>query len=62
MTFASHLKSARLAAGLSQTAMSAATGIPVRTIQDWEAGKRIPPEWAQRYILADLENMVIHKG
>ena len=30
---------------LSQAALHRLTGIPVRTIQDWVAGKRRPPAW-----------------
>ena len=34
------IKDARIAAGLSQKKMSQILEIPVRTIQDWEGGKR----------------------
>ena len=45
------LKEARLAAGLSQAALSKKYGIPIRTIENWDSGKRIPSEW--------LENLLI---
>jgi transcriptional regulator with XRE-family HTH domain len=32
----------RLAAGLSQTGLARATGIPVGTIKNWEQGIRLP--------------------
>lgn len=56
MTFAERLKSARLAAGLTQAAMASVTAIPKRNIEDWETARSKPPVWAQRYILDDLEN------
>ena len=40
------IKEARKAAGLSQQKMSDALGIPRRTIEQWETGKRSCPEWA----------------
>ncbi len=33
---------ARLASGLSQTAFAALLGVSVRTLQDWEQGRREP--------------------
>ena len=45
------IKEARLAAGLSQAALSKKDGIPIRTIENWDSGKRIPSEW--------LENLLI---
>lgn len=51
------IKDARLAAGLTQKAMSDKLGIPIRTIQDWEHGLRTPPEWAARLITEKLENI-----
>ena len=54
MEFSEQLKTARIAAGLTQTAMAGKTGIPRRTIQDWEAAIATPPEYLQRYVLAEL--------
>ena len=31
--------------GLSQTALANRFGIPLRTIQDWHAGRRTPPDY-----------------
>jgi DNA-binding transcriptional regulator YiaG len=50
-------KAARRAAGLTQAEMSERLGIPARTIQDWEAGARRPPEWAKKLVLEKLENL-----
>lgn len=57
MTFAEQLKTARKAAGLTQTSMAQITLIPMRTIQQWEAGDRIPPEYLQIYVLNHLEQI-----
>lgn len=53
----SKLKEARLAAGLSQVKMSELTEIPVRTIQDWESGRRKCMPWAERLILKELDEI-----
>lgn len=42
MTFAEKLKALRAEAGLSQTGLATASGIPVGTIRDYEQGKREP--------------------
>lgn len=31
--------------GLSQTELSRRYGIPLRTVQDWHAGRRTPPDY-----------------
>lgn len=53
----SKIKTARMKAGLSQSEMSRQFKIPVRTLQDWEAGKRNTPEWAELLIIEKLENI-----
>lgn len=35
----------RQSTGLNRTAFAAKYGIPYRTIDDWENGRRQPPEW-----------------
>ncbi len=35
----------RAAAGMSQGQFHTAYGVPRRTLQDWEAGRRIPPAY-----------------
>ena len=62
MTFAEQFRETRQNAGLSQAALSDATGIPNRTIQDWEAGKRTPPDWTQRLVLKELASLVKRDG
>lgn len=51
------IKEARQAAGLSQQGVTDALGIPRRTLQDWEAGKRTPPEWAEALVIEKLEKI-----
>ena len=51
------IKEARLAAGLTQKSMSEKTGIPMRTIGDWETGHRCPPEWAKLLVIEKLHNI-----
>jgi transcriptional regulator with XRE-family HTH domain len=57
MTFAENLKNARKNAELTQTAMAQITKIPFRTIQQWESGDRIPPEYLQIYVLNHLQEI-----
>lgn len=40
--------------GLSRSEFSRRYGIPIRTLEDWEAGRRIPPE----YVVSLLERVV----
>lgn len=41
----SNVKDLRALTGLSQRAFSDKYSIPRRTIEDWESGKRTPPEY-----------------
>jgi DNA-binding transcriptional regulator YiaG len=44
------IKEIRQASGLSQAKFAEKHGIPVRTIEDWEAGRRKPPEYVVRLL------------
>lgn len=44
----------RYIAGMSRVAFARKYGIPIRTIEDWDAGKTHPPEW----VMALLERAV----
>lgn len=44
------IKKMREEAGMTQKAFSNFFGIPVRTLQDWEAGLRKPPEYVVRLL------------
>ena len=41
--------------GLTRKEFSEHTGIPVRTLEDWEAGRRRPPEYIPRLIAYQLK-------
>lgn len=51
------IKEIRTAHGLTQQAMSDITGIPKRTIENWEAGSRTPPAWLPKMISAFLDSI-----
>lgn len=50
-----NVKEMRTLLGLTQTAFGEKYQIPMRTIQDWEAGKRTPPI----YVILLLERAVL---
>ena len=56
------LKEARLAAGLTQQAMSDLLEIPKRTIEDWEAGRRKCPPYVERLVLKELKEIADNKN
>ena len=45
------IKEARKQVGLTQQALSDWLGIPKRTIEDWEGGKRKCPEWCEKLVV-----------
>jgi transcriptional regulator with XRE-family HTH domain len=45
------IRERRIAAGLTQQALSDMSGIPIRTLRSWEIGERTPPD----YTLGTLE-------
>ena len=53
----SAIRDARKAAGLSQQGVTDTLGIPRRTLQDWESGKRTPPGWAEALVIEKLEKL-----
>lgn len=57
-TVVSPIKTARMEAGLSRAEMSRQFEIPIRTLENWEAGTRVPPVWAEKLIVKKLESMV----
>lgn len=54
MTAAERIKEIRQRTGLSQAKFCEAYGIPKRTLEDWEGGRRNPPE----YVIAMLDKIV----
>lgn len=49
------IKELRESTGMTRKAFSGHTGIPVRTLEDWEAGRRRPPEYIPRLIAYQLK-------
>jgi len=49
------IKAARLKAGLTQQKMSVLLGIPKRTIEEWEGGRRKCPEYTKKMVIKELE-------
>lgn len=53
-TYGEKLREIRTGAGWSRPKMFDRTGVPIRTIEDWEAGKATPPEYVQNLVLDRL--------
>ena len=51
------IKEAREQAGLSRAAMSRIFEIPVRTLEEWDAGRRTPPPYVEKLIIEKLERI-----
>lgn len=49
------IREIRTAFNLTQKQLSEITGIPKRSIENWESGARTPPEWLPKMIEAYLE-------
>ncbi len=49
------IKELRESTGMSRKEFSEHTGIPVRTLEDWEAARRKPPEYIPRLIAYQLK-------
>lgn len=48
------IRELRAQTGMSRKDFSEHIGIPLRTIEDWEAGRRNPPEYIPRLIMYQL--------
>ncbi|MCR5596899.1 MAG: transcriptional regulator [Lachnospiraceae bacterium] len=55
MTIAEKITELRESVGENRKEFSIRTGIPVRTLEDWEAGRRTPPEYIPRLIAYQLK-------
>lgn len=51
------IKEKREEVGLSRAKMARMFEIPIRTLEDWDAGLHIPPAWAEKLILKELERI-----
>lgn len=54
MDTASLVRSLREKVGMNRKEFSKYTGIPVRTLEDWEAARRQPPEYVPRLLMYQL--------
>lgn len=54
MDLALTIRALREETGMTRKEFSDHTGIPVRTLEDWEAGRRTPPEYIPRLIAYQL--------
>lgn len=52
------IKEKRIELGLTQQQLADLTGIPFRTIQNWEGGQRKCPEYVERLLLFYLDNNI----
>lgn len=50
MDAATRIRKLREQTGMNRKEFSKYTQIPVRTLEDWEAGRRIPPEYIPRLL------------
>lgn len=55
MDAAEKIKQLREQTGLRRKDFAEHLGIPLRTIEDWEAGRRTPPEYIPRLISYQLK-------
>ena len=55
MESAKKIRELRDRIGLTRKEFSEHIGIPVRTLEDWEAGRRTPPEYIPRLISYQLK-------
>ena len=62
MDYAKQIKELRESTGLSRKEFSLHVGIPVRTLEDWEAGRRTPPEYIPRLIAYQLKYEKLLQG
>ncbi|MBE5928710.1 MAG: helix-turn-helix domain-containing protein [Lachnospiraceae bacterium] len=50
MDIANRIKNLRESTGMNRREFSDHAGIPLRTLEDWEAGRRTPPEYVPRLL------------
>lgn len=57
METVNNIKNLRVRFGLTQKQLSEVTGIPFRTIQNWEGGQRKCPDYVEKLLIFYLENL-----
>ena len=58
--FVSAIKEARIKHGLTQQQVSDLTGVPFRSIQNWELGVRKCPDYVEKMVVTMIEQQVKH--
>lgn len=56
------IKEAREQAGLSRAEMSRIFDIPIRTLEEWDAGRRTPPPYVEKLIIEKLQTISKERG
>lgn len=56
------IKEAREQAGLSRAEMSRVFDIPIRTLEEWDAGRRTPPPYVEKLIIEKLQTISKERG
>ena len=51
------IKEARQAVGITQKELSELLEIPLRSLENWESGKRTPPSYVEKLIVEKLLSM-----
>lgn len=57
-----NIKEARERSGLSRAEMSRLFEIPIRTLEEWDAGRRTPPPYVAKLIIEKLETIRKERG
>ena len=57
-----NIKEAREQAGLSRAEMSRLFEIPIRTLEEWDAGRRTPPTYVEKLIIEKLQTISKERG
>jgi len=55
--FHSKIREARIQYGLTQKQVSDITGVPLRSIENWEAGVRKCPDYVEKMVVTMLDQM-----
>lgn len=53
----SKIRTTRKNAGLTQAKVFELLGIPARTLQDWESGRRTPAPWLEAMVIREMERV-----
>ena len=56
------IKEARAEYGLTQKELSEITEIPLRTIENWESGKRSPSPWVEKLVFSYLKQYPMNQS